>query len=125
MTGNLQSQIVALEERLRQAMLLSDVDALNELISPELVFTNHLGQRVSKQQDLATHRAGALRLKELIPSEQHIQINQGFAVVSVLMHLIGTYESASIDFSIRYTRVWAVSPNGTLQVVAGPASAVP
>ncbi|MEJ6004903.1 hypothetical protein WG899_05050 [Paucibacter sp. AS339] len=32
------------EERLRLAMLASDSVALDELIAPELLFTNHLGQ---------------------------------------------------------------------------------
>ncbi|MBI3560498.1 MAG: nuclear transport factor 2 family protein, partial [Gammaproteobacteria bacterium] len=109
-----QTQILELEERLRQAMLRSEVRVLDELIAPELIFTNHLGQLITKQDDLAMHQSGVLQLKELSPSEQHIQLNHGFAVVSVLMHLLGAYESTSIDFSIRYTRVWAVSSSGSL-----------
>lgn len=125
MTSMQQAQIVEMEERLRQAMLCSDVIVLDQLIAPELIFTNHLGQLVSKQDDLAFHKSGALKLKEFSSSEQQIQLNNGFAVVSVLMHLLGTYESKPIDFSIRYTRVWSISPNGSMQVVAGHASAIP
>lgn len=124
MNNKLQTQIVELEERLRLAMLCSDTGTLNELIAPELIFTNHLGQLVRKQDDLDFHQSGVLQLKELVPSEQHIQLNKGFAVVSVLMHLQGTYESNPIDFSIRYTRIWAVSPSGAMQIVAGHASAI-
>lgn len=124
MSSNLQAQILEAEERLRQAMLHSDVDALDELIAPELLFTSHMGQLVTKDDDLAFHRSGILRLKELIPSQQHIQLYTGFAVVSVLMHLLGTYEGAALDASIRYTRVWSISPNGSVQIIAGHASAV-
>ena len=124
MTGIQQTLIVEMEERLRQAMLCSDVKVLDELIAPELIFTNHLGQLVSKRDDLAFHRSGTLKLKELSPSEQQIQLNNSFAIVSVLMHLLGTYESMPIDFRIRYTRIWSLSLNGTLQIVAGHASAV-
>lgn len=120
-----QAQIVEMEERLRQAMLRSDVNVLDELIAPELIFTSHLGQLVSKQDDLAFHKSGVLRLKGFTASEQQIQLNNSFAVVSVLMHLLGTYESMPIDFSIRYTRVWTTSSNGSIQVVAGHASAIP
>lgn len=125
MSIKLHAQIVALEERLRQAMLCSDVEVLDELIAPELIFTNHLGELIRKPDDLAFHQSGALQLTELTPSEQHIQFNQGFAVVSVLMHLLGRYAGTPIDFSIRYTRVWAFSPSGTMQIVAGHASALP
>jgi hypothetical protein len=55
MSDNLQAQIVELEERLRQAMLHSDVAKLDALIAPELLFTNHLGQRISKQMGLFTN----------------------------------------------------------------------
>jgi len=41
-----------LEEKLRHAMLTSDVSALDELIADDLVFTMHTGQVVNKQFDL-------------------------------------------------------------------------
>lgn len=118
------SQIIALEERLRQAMLTSNVAELDTLIAPELLFTSHLGQLISKQQDLDMHRARSLKLVALTPSEQHIQIHPGFCVVSVQMHLLGHYHDMEIDEHIRYTRVWSLSSLGSLQIVAGHASAV-
>jgi hypothetical protein len=118
MNNNPHVAIVDVEERLRQAMLKSDVTALDELIAPELIFTNHFGQLVTKQDDLAIHRSGALKLQALVPSEQHIHIHNGCAVVSVLMHLVGSYESAPIDLSIRYTRIWTIPKNGSMQIIA-------
>jgi hypothetical protein len=119
MNSILEAQVIEAEERLRQAMLHNDVDVLDELIAPDLLFTGHLGQLATKEGDLAAHRARALRVKVIEPSERHIQIHPGFAVVSVLMHLVGTYEGTAIDQHMRYTRVWASAPNGSLQIVAG------
>ena len=65
MSDNLQSQIIELEERLRQAMLYSDVNELDALIAPELLFTNHLGQIFSKQEDLDAHRSGKFKFTEI------------------------------------------------------------
>ena len=124
MSKHSKSQIIELEERLRQAMLTSDVAELDILIAPELIFTNHLGQLVTKEQDLEMHRCGVLKLTELIPSEQHIQLNEGFSVVSVQMHLLGKYNDSIIDEHIRYTRVWSISSAGSLQIVAGHASVI-
>lgn len=118
------SQITELEERLRQAMLTSDVAELDALIAPELLFTNHLGLLISKEQDLDMHRSGTLQLDQLEPSDRRIQIQEGFSVVSVQMHLSGHYAGAAIDEQIRYTRVWALSSTGSLQIVAGHASAI-
>ena len=125
MNTNLQAQIMEVEERLRQAMLHDDIGVLEELISPEILFTNHVGQLVSKTEDLAFHRAGILRLKTMEPSQQHIQLHQNFIVVSVLMHLVGTYEGTPVDQRIRYTRVWAIAPNGSIQIIAGHMSEIP
>jgi len=44
-------QITAAEERLRLAMLASNAGALDELISSDLIFTNHMGQILGKQDD--------------------------------------------------------------------------
>ena len=118
--GNLsQAQVVAAEERLRTAMLQSDVRVLDELISDDLLFTSHFGQLVTKADDLASHRARWLRLQTLEPSEQRIQLHPGFAVVSVLMHLVGTYRDVPIEQWIRYSRVWLAGSNDSLQLVAG------
>jgi hypothetical protein len=48
MNATMETRILALEEQLRIAMLGSDVGALDRLLAPELIFTNHLGQLLSK-----------------------------------------------------------------------------
>jgi hypothetical protein len=124
MSDNLQSQIIELEERLRQAMLHSDVTELDALIAPELLFTNHLGQIFSKQEDLNAHRSGKFKFTEITPSDRHIQINPGFTVVSVLMHIVGSYDGTQVEQDIRFTRVWAISTTGSIQIIAGHTSAI-
>lgn len=119
------TQIIEVEERLRQAMLRADVGVLDELIASELLFTNHLGQVIGKKEDIALYQSGALKWQELIPSEQHIRPYHGVAIVSVLMRLLGSYENTPIDASIRYTRVWSIFPDKSPQIIAGHASAIP
>ncbi|MCC7447321.1 MAG: nuclear transport factor 2 family protein [Anaerolineae bacterium] len=124
MNSDLEAQVIDVEERLRQAMLNNDVAVLDELIAPDLLFTGHLGQLASKADDLAAHRARLLRAERIEPSERHIQLHPNFAVVSVLMHLIGSYAGEPIDQYMRYTRVWAIGANGSLPIVAGHMSEV-
>jgi hypothetical protein len=124
MSKHSESQIIEIEERLRKAMLNSDVAELDALIAPELIFTSYLGQLVGKQQDLAIHQSGTLKFRALTPSERHVQLNEGFSVVSVRMYLLGSYEDTTIDVNIRYTRVWSITSAGSLQIVAGHASVV-
>ena len=124
MSSIAEDAVIRAEELLRQAQLHNDVRMLDELISPDLLFTGHLGQLATKGDDLAAHEARLLRLTEAEPVERHIQLHPEFAVVSVLMHLVGTYDGAPIDQYMRCTRVWSKSPAGGLQITAGHMSEV-
>ena len=124
MNRTVEAQIVNAEDRLRTAMLSSDVSALDELLAPDLIFTNHLGQLLGKEDDLAAHRSGMLKVKELTPSEQHVRPNGDVVIVSVRMQLSGMYDGNPASGDFRFTRVWALSPNKTWHVVAAHSSIV-
>lgn len=94
MTETVETQIINVEEQLRQAMLASDVSVLNELLAPEIIITSHLGELLGKQDDLAAHESGLMKIHELKPSEQLIQIHGNVAIVSVRMQISGSYNSS-------------------------------
>lgn len=129
MTGNfmnntLESQITRLEARLRSAMLRSDVEELNALLAPELVFTNHLGHVMSKETDLSAHKSGMLKIEEITISEQHVMLLHEAAIVTVLAHIRGSFAGTISENDFRFTRVWTISSGGTWQVLAGHSSVV-
>jgi ketosteroid isomerase-like protein len=124
MHGDLETRVIEAEERLRQAMMHNDVAVLDALIAPDLLFTGHMGQLATKEEDLAAHRARLLQVIAMEPSDRRIQLHADFAVVSVLMHLVGSYDGMPIDQHMRYTRVWAAGDGGALQIVAGHMSEV-
>lgn len=100
-------------------MLHSNVKALDEMLSSRLIFTNHLGHLVGKEEDLAGHKSGALKLNSLSPSEQHILLTGDVAIVSVRMQLSGSYNGTPTNEIFRFTRVWFQSKDGTWQIIAG------
>ncbi|MGA2039648.1 MAG: nuclear transport factor 2 family protein [Bryobacteraceae bacterium] len=124
MNRTVEAQIVDAEDRLRAAMLSSDIRALDELLSPDLIFTDHLGRLLGKEDDLAAHRSGMLKVNELRASEQHIRRNGDVVIVSVRMRLSGTYDGNPASGDFRFTRVWALSPNKTWHLVAAHSSVV-
>jgi ketosteroid isomerase-like protein len=124
MHSSSQAQIVEVEDQLRTAMLNSDVAALNELLAPDLIFTNHLGQLLGKDDDLAAYRSGVLKVVSLEPSELHVRPLGDAAVVSVRMQLSGTYEGAPANGDFRFTRVWARSQQERWQIVAAHAGLI-
>lgn len=124
MIAEIETQIIDAEDRLRAAMLTSDVITLDKLLAPDLIFTDHLGRLLGKQDDLAAYRSGKLKVKELVPSEQQILVHGDVAIVSVRMRLTGTYDGSPANGDFRFTRVWALSPQKMWRVIAAHAGMV-
>lgn len=115
--------IVELEERLARAMRTSDVPVLDELLADDLVFTNHQGLIVTKQEDLAVHRSGLLKLESLSMSDRSIRRIGHVAIVAVRVQLAGSHANNNFEATFRYTRVWA-HVDDHWRVVAAHASVV-
>lgn len=118
------TEIETAEAALRQAMMASDVSTLEQLLSDDLVFTNHLGQRMSKQDDLAAHRSGKMAINHLELFDQHIKMLGTIAVVNVAARIVGTFAGTPFEETLRFTRVWQAMAPGTWQVIAAHATAV-
>jgi len=124
MSDRVETQTMEAEERLQGAMLTSDVELLDALPADERIFTNYLGHTVGKQDDLAAHRSGVVKINELTPSERRILVRGDVAAVSVRMHLSGSHAGTATEGDLCFTRVWARSHGGTWQVLAGHAGIV-
>lgn len=99
--------IIALEEKLRLAMLTSDVERLNELIADSLIFTAPNGMIINKEMDLNGHRLGIQKLSKLELLEQTFQLYDNFAIVTAKMQIDGTFNEECINGIYCYTRIWA------------------
>ena len=116
-------QIKEQEQVLLQAMLKSNVEALDSLISDDLIFTHFTGQIFNKADDLEMHRSGKIAFESMQPSEQVIKIFGNTAVVSVLMRLKGRFMGQPFESNNRYTRVW-VKTNDSWQIVTAHTSLI-
>ena len=116
--------ILDVEERLRQAMLESDVTVLAELLAPELIFTTFLGEAISKEQDLEAHASGFLKIHSIVLSEQHVMTHEETSVVTCLADIDATFNDDRAEQQFRFLRVWRKTPEGGLHVIAGQATLV-
>lgn len=119
----MKNKIIELEERLRLAMLNSDLSELDQLLSPKLLFTNHLGVLASKEDDLNAHSSKAFVFESLDLSESKIITYENSAVVSVRADIQGYYNELPANGSFRFTRLWS-NTSGKWQVVAGHSSLI-
>lgn len=120
----LEQQIIEVEEQLRFAMLTSEVAALDQLIADDLLFTNHLGQVISKPDDLAFHQSGLCQFQTIEYSDRRLQSLGEGVVVSVKVQWAGLYGETPFQDNLRFTRLWQRSPQGLWQVSIGHSSVI-
>ncbi len=109
--------IIEHEERLKRAMLQSDVTALDQLLAPELQFINHFGQVMSKQDDLNAHQSGILSINEIVISEQNIILYSEVAIVTVHAFIVGTFSGVKSGNNFRFTRFWSKASHNNWHIV--------
>jgi ketosteroid isomerase-like protein len=111
------------EERLRDAMLRGDVEALDDLIADELVFCMPDGRVLGKEDDLEAYRSGAQTITRAEPSELHIELHEHTAVVTVRVQLEGTASGRPFGGAFRYMRTYVRAGDGW-KIVAGSVTAI-
>lgn len=118
------SLIQSLESRLIEAMKTSNVAELDALLANNVIFTNHNGHIVSKEDDLNAHRSGELEIFSLETSAQLIQVlGETTAIVSVIKDMSLAYAGHTSIGVFRFTRVWHNNGNNW-QIVAAHSSQV-
>ena len=119
-------EIVACEARLRAAQLAADVAALARLIGDEILFTGPDGRLGTKDEDLAAHGSGAVRVRGHEPEELRVRrVGADVAVSALRTRLAVEVGGTLVRGRFRYTRVWAREDGGPWRVVGGHVSAVP
>jgi ketosteroid isomerase-like protein len=122
--ADLESTIRAVEERLWRAQLSGDVEALDDLIADDLLFTGLAGSLETKAADLRQHASGALKITKLEVLEFRVRAMPGGAITSVKMDAAAVIAGKLATATLRYTRVW-VSEGGRWRIAGGHMSAVP
>src|SRR5689334_13080201 len=122
--ADIESTIRAAEERLWRAQLSADVEALDELIADDLLFTGLGGSLETKAADLQQHRSGALKITKLEPLDFRVRAIPGGAISSVKMDATALIAGKPTSAILRYTRVW-ISEGGRWKIAGGHMSAVP
>lgn len=110
--------IISIENKLIDGIKISDVEFLDSILHDQLVFLAPNGQTITKQMDLASHRAGEMVVERLVPTFETVNILDNTATVIVVYDTKGTMLGNPIEGKFRYLRVWQLFDDG-LKVIGG------
>lgn len=112
-------EIKELENQIYKAMINSDINVIDRLISDDILFTAHTGQIFTKEMELASYNSGNIKVNSVIPSEQLIKVlNETTVAVSVLLEISGVFNGEPASGKFRFTRIW-IKSDSSWQVVIG------
>jgi ketosteroid isomerase-like protein len=117
-------EIDQLEEAWRNAALHHDAAAMASLLSEDYIGITASGTLQSKDETLASLRAGALQFSQLDLSDRKVRFYGQTALVTSRAEISGTNPNGPISGSYRYTRVYVRDDKGAWKIVSFEASRI-
>jgi len=111
-------EVLKAENMLLHAMHQSDLEKLDALLFEDLLFTIPNGQTITKEIDLNAYASGEMNITKIEASNLQMNLLENVAVVSVNVHMEGSYASQPMDGDYKIIRVWKQFQDG-LKVIAG------
>ncbi len=115
--------ILKLENQLYEAMKSADIEALDNLLHNDLLFIIPSGEVISKEKDLESYRTGNLKIIELQPDVEHLNIIDDVAIITLKLKLNGSFSGDPFEAQFRYIRFWKGFEDG-IKVIGGSGIAI-
>jgi ketosteroid isomerase-like protein len=104
--GSAEEQIKALESATIKALVKADTTSIENYYADDAVIIRRTGLPVTKAQDIAALKSGALKFDSYDVREQKIRIYGNVAVVNLLSSAKGLNLSQPFNGDFRVTRIW-------------------
>jgi ketosteroid isomerase-like protein len=118
-----EGRILALETAWNHAEQNKDVAALDQLLSPQLVYVDYDGSISDKQEFLANVKTESLAPEQIVNEEQSVHVFGDCAVVNGIYREKGTNKGKPYNRRGRFTDTW-VRINNTWQCVASQSTLI-
>ncbi|ACU02424.1 MULTISPECIES: nuclear transport factor 2 family protein [Pedobacter] len=118
-----ENSILEQENKLHSAIKNGNITALDQLLHDDLLFILPSGETITKEMDLNTYRNGALKVDELLPDIEKLNIIDDMAVITLSIKLSGKFNDVPFEASYRYIRVWKKFGDG-IKVIGGSGIAI-
>jgi ketosteroid isomerase-like protein len=110
------TQIEALEEQWRKAVLAIDIPTMDKLLSDDFLGIQANGEVVTKTQQLEHMRNHQFVIDLLETSDLKIKLINNVAIVTSLAHVSGVIDGDHLQGAYRYTRIYQHLATGAWKV---------
>ena len=117
-------QVEALEREWEQAMLATDVPAMDRLLSDDYLGVTTTGDLVTKSQQLDRMRSRQLTVTKLHTTESRVKLIGHIAIVTSLAEIEAQADGKPVQGSFRYVQVYQRLPNGGWRITSFEATRV-
>ena len=117
-------EIDQLEDTWRDAVIHRNSSAMENLLADDYIAITANGTLQSKDQTLATLRAGTLRFASIEFSDRKVRFYGQTALVTSRAEVSGTTSEGDMSGSFRFTRVYVKDDHGAWKIVSFEASRI-
>ena len=122
--GDIEQQILRLEQQRMQAMMDADTDTLDRVLADELTYVHTTAALDSKESFLGALSSRTLNYESIVSTDARVRVYGDSAVVTGNGDVRVLSNGQRNRFSIRYTDVYALR-DGRWQMVAWQATRTP
>ncbi len=117
-------EILQLEQKWKEAVLLHNVPAMDNLLGDDYIGITPNGTLESKEQTLQNMKSGVVSLTSIEISDRKVRFYGKTAVVTSKAEVTGATEGSEANGNYRYTRVYVRDPRGGWKIVSFEASRI-
>ncbi len=117
-------EVDQLEDEWRDAMLTSNIKAMDSLLAVDYMAITASGTLQSREEALESLRSGRLHFTAIKVSDRKVRFYGSTAVVTSLANIQATTPDGHLSGNYRYTRVYVRNAQGAWKVVSFEASRV-
>ncbi len=117
-------EIDQLEQQWRNAVLNSNVPALNSLLADDYMAITSFGTLQTKDQTLTGLRSGSIHFTTLNISDRKVRFYGRTALVTSRADVLATTPEGGVDGSFRYIHVYVRNAQGAWKIVSFEASRI-
>jgi hypothetical protein len=113
-----EQEVLAADLQRFEAMIKSDVAALELVLAPETIYVNRSARIDDKQSILYAIRTKTTSYQSIVATERKARVTGTAGVVRGVAAIRGVERKENVDFTVRYMAVY-VKRNGRWQMTAG------